>query len=86
MAKKTEKTETAAIGTTETETKKVRKTRTPRVLSDIEREAKQYYEDIKSLAKLLPLIDELGHTGRVRLMEYLSKADVPFKESDTAGQ
>ena len=82
MAKKTE---TAATGTTETATK-VRKTRTPRVLSDIEREAKQYYEDIKSLAKLLPLIDELGHTGRVRLMEYLSKADVPFKESDTAGQ
>jgi hypothetical protein len=64
----------------ETET---RKTRTPRVLSDIEVEAKQYYLDVKSFAKLLPTLNALGKTGRAKLAEWVEANPAPesFRES-----
>ena len=67
MANKT-KTTTA---TNPDGTPKVRKTRAPRQLSDIEVEAKQYYEDVKSFAKLLPTLTALGKTGRTKLAEFI---------------
>ncbi len=39
----------------------------------MEREAKQNYDDIKTVAKLLPSIAKLSQTGRDKLAEHIGK-------------
>ena len=63
MAKKNEPTETTTTP---------RKPRTPRVLTPLELEAKQQLEDAKSLAVIMPEIQNLGPWGREKLMESLN--------------
>lgn len=60
---------TPATSTTE------KKKRTPRTLTDMEKEAKQHYEDIKNVAKMLPAVAELSATGRMKLREELARLD-----------
>lgn len=61
--------------TTTDGTQTTRAKRTPRTLTDMEKEAKQHYEDIKNVAKMLPAVAELSATGRMKLREELARLD-----------
>jgi hypothetical protein len=79
MAKKhineteTPETETPETETPETETPTTRKPRTPRTLTEMEIEAKRYYNDVRATAKLLPLVAKLSTKGRATLVNEINK-------------
>lgn len=50
-----------------------RKKRTPRALSDLEREAKQQLDDAKALGKILPVINKLGPWGMTKLQAHMAQ-------------
>ena len=74
MAKKNKnETETPETETPETETPTTRKPRTPRTLTEMEIEAKRYYNDVRATAKLLPLVAKLSTKGRATLVNEINK-------------
>ena len=62
-------------------TKTTRKPRIPRELSDLEKEAKQQFEDAKALTKLLPAIEKLGPWGFGKLVEAVQKQSAAAQTS-----
>ena len=77
MAKKQETA--GAPGSTETKT---RKPRVPRTLTDLEIEAKQQFEDAKSLGKILPAIDLLGPWGRQKLAAHIELINAAIAQEE----